>query len=607
MPRSAPTATAPTTTAPTTVAGYLKARLEQLGLDRMFGVAGNYTAPFLDTILADPHSPIAITGNPNETCAGFAADAYARFRGFGCVYTTYSVGSFTLLNTIAGSYVERVPVLLVNGAPTSKETSVEQNAALLYSHTTGYDLVDIHMFRPITAACERITNGGQAPFQIDSVLTAMLTDHRPGYLEVAEDVWRAPCNLPTGTLRSGAGQIVTAHETQDAVAATLALMAQRPRTVLWAGVELQRFGLEKEFLALLDAINAGREPDDHVRFVTTSMSKSVISEDHPLFDGCVTLANSEIQSLVGDDGLILGLGGWTTSKDTGNDDIRGPGTILAANGYVVIGAGFYPLVDLAAYLEGLTAGICADERVRPMRLPTTRLTRFGAVAVRESAPDAELTYDAFFGALGGWVTSVDILVVDAGFPLIGAQGVHIAAKDGFVAQAAWLSIGYSVPAATGVACANPGKRAVVVVGDGAFHETCQAVSDHTAHGHNTVVFVLANGLYGIEQYLVNPNPFRTPPVAYPDPLLNTPYPYNQLPAWDFVALAQAFGALGRRVRTTADLASVLAEIRTTPERNFVVEVCLPTEDLPHALAASAAASVGEDEIENPNWPPVDIF
>lgn len=205
------------------------------------------------------------------------------------------------------------------------------------------------------------------------------------------------------------------------------------------------------------------------------------------------------------------------------------------------------------------------------------------------------------------MTSVDILVVDAGFPLIGAQGVHIAAKDGFVAQAAWLSIGYSVPAATGVACANPGKRAVVVVGDGAFHETCQAVSDHTAHGHNTVVFVLANGLYGIEQYLVNPNPFRTPPVAYPDPLLNTPYPYNQLPAWDFVALAQAFGALGRRVRTTADLASVLAEIRTTPERNFVVEVCLPTEDLPHALAASAAASVGEDEIENPNWPPVDIF
>ena len=36
-----------------TVASYLKIRLEQLGLERMFGVAGNYTAAFLDTILAD--------------------------------------------------------------------------------------------------------------------------------------------------------------------------------------------------------------------------------------------------------------------------------------------------------------------------------------------------------------------------------------------------------------------------------------------------------------------------------------------------------------------------------------------------------------------------
>lgn len=597
--------------AQTTVAGYLKTRLEQLGLDRMFGVAGNYTAPFLDTILEDPGSPIAISGNPNEICAGFAADAYARFRGIGALYVTYSVGAFTLLNTIAGSYVERVPVLLVNGAPTTKETSIEQNAALLYSHTTGYDLVDIHMFRPITAGCERIANGGQAPYQIDSVLTAMLTDHRPGYLEVAEDVWRAPCAAPVGTLRSGAGQIITAHETQAAVDATTALMAQRPKTVLWAGVELQRFGLEEQFLDLLEAINAGHdEPGDRVQFVTSSMSKSVISEDHPLFAGCVTVANSEIQALVGDDGCVIGLGAWTTSKDTGNDDIRGPGTVLAANGSVVVGAAFYPLVDLASYLEGLTAAFRAADRLRPRRLTTASLMRLLPAAalqgVRDVA-DVPLTYDAFFAALGEWLTTDEILVVDAGFPLIGAQGVHVGAKDGFVAQAAWLSIGYSVPAATGVACANPGKRAVVVVGDGAFHETCQAVSDHTAYGQNTVVFVLSNGLYGIEQYLVNPNPFRTPPVDYPDPLLNSPYPYNRLPAWDFVALAQAFGAQGRRVGTAGELASVLAETRTSPERNVLVEVCLPERDLPHALAAAAAVSVGEDETENPGWPPAETF
>ena len=71
-----------------TVAGYLKQRLEELGLERPFVVAGNYTAPFLDTILEDPRSPIVITGIPNEICAGYAADGYARLRGIGAVAVT---------------------------------------------------------------------------------------------------------------------------------------------------------------------------------------------------------------------------------------------------------------------------------------------------------------------------------------------------------------------------------------------------------------------------------------------------------------------------------------------------------------------------------------
>jgi indolepyruvate decarboxylase len=135
-----------------TVASYLKTRLEQLGLDHIFGVAGNYTAAFLDTILADESSPIIISGNANEICAGYAADAYARIKGIGALYVTYSVGAFSLLNAIAGSFVEQGPVVLINGAPTNKEDSTEKQAGLLYSHTTGYQFVDIHMFRPVTAA-----------------------------------------------------------------------------------------------------------------------------------------------------------------------------------------------------------------------------------------------------------------------------------------------------------------------------------------------------------------------------------------------------------------------------------------------------------------------
>jgi indolepyruvate decarboxylase len=593
-----------------TVAQYLKTRLEQLGLRQMFGVAGNYTAPFLNTILADPKSPIAFSGNANEMCAGYAADGYARLTGIGALFVTYSVGAFSLLNTIAGSYTEQVSILLINGAPTNKEDSTEKNTGLLYSHTTGNMVPDIQMFRGVTVAAERITNARQAPFQIDSVLTALLTYRRPVYLEVAEDVWRASCVRPQGQLSSGADAIITASETDSAVAATLQIISRLPKVVFWAGIELQRFGLADAFLSLLDTVNRHAQPGQEVHFVTDALSKSVFSENHRYFEGCVTMTQSEIQTLLGPDGCLIGIGAWTTGKDTSNQNIRNSNVVLAAHQVVWAGAEFFPLIGLAGYIAKLQAAFASPSgesggstrRLKGLRLKT-RIPA-PAASAGESQP---LTYDSFFATLGNWITEDNTMVVDAGFPLVGAQSVKIPAQDGFVAQAAWLAIGYSVAAATGVKCAQPHKRVIVVIGDGAFHETCQAVSDHHAYGQNNVVFVLVNGLYGIEQEIVNPNPFRTPPIDYPDQQLDHLYPYNRLPAWRYDKVTEVFGGEGRKAGTVAELTSILKEIRATPDINFVVEVTIPTTDVPASIRSGLATDVGEDEIQNPSWPPVNIF
>ena len=49
-----------------TVARYLQHRLEEQGVDRVFGVAGNYAAAFLNTIIENPDSRITISGNTDE-------------------------------------------------------------------------------------------------------------------------------------------------------------------------------------------------------------------------------------------------------------------------------------------------------------------------------------------------------------------------------------------------------------------------------------------------------------------------------------------------------------------------------------------------------------
>lgn len=586
------------------VASYLKTRLEQLGLGTMFGVAGNYTAAFLDTILSDPDSPIRISTNANEICAGYAADAYARYAGVGALYVTYSVGAFSLLNTIAGSYVEQVPVLLINGAPTRKESSLEENAGLLYSHTTGLASVDIHMFRPVTAAAERILNAAQAPYQIDSALTAMITQQRPVYLEVAEDVWRAECMAPEGELKAEVPGSVTRSEVDDAVVATVDLIRGKSKAIFWAGIELDRYRLQDQFLHLLETVNERHaDQEEQIRFITTALSKSVISEENKYFDGCVTLKKAEIETLLGGDGVLIGIGGWTIGKDTGNENIHSDHTVLAHHGGVRVGAKYFPSVELGVFIERLTRELRKIEKQK-----LAGLTTAPPLVALESAPSRELGYDSFFDTLGGWIGGEHILVVDAGFPLIGAQGVKIKERGGFLAQAAWLAIGYSVAAGTGVKAANPDKRVVVVVGDGAFHETCQAVSDHTADGQNTVVFVLSNGIYGIEQFIVNPNPFRGPADKkhYPDTNLNEVFAYNKLPRWDFLKLAEGFGANGRRAEDTAQLEAILDDIGGDPDGNYVVEVVIPETDIPGALDTDALG-VGEDEYQNPDWPPYKKF
>ncbi len=594
-----------------TVADYLKVRMEQIGIEQMFGVAGNYTAALLDTILADDKSPIKISGNANEICAGFAADAYARLKGVSALYVTYSVGAFSLLNTIAGSYVEQVPVILINGAPTNKEDQISKQAGLLYSHTTGYEFVDIHMFKPVTVAAERITNAKQAPYQIDAAITAMLTERRPIYFEVSEDVWRAGCQKPRGKLSSGVGATVTVSEAKPAAKAAVNLMRTKPKSIFWAGVELQRYGLQDKFLSLLDFINDTHTvPDQHIHFVTSALSKSVIEESHRYFEGCVTLKKQEVDNLVGEDGVLVGIGAWTTGKDTGNEDIRSSNTILAAHGGVFVGAEFYASVTLEAFIDAMLAefiDIAAKKELLELTGLRTQNDMSFKLMPSLSNLAQPLGYDSFFSAMSLWLTDDDIMVVDAGFPLIGAQSVKVPSRNGFVAQAAWLSIGYSVPAGTGIKCAFPDKRAIVVVGDGAFHETCQAVADQHAYGQNTVVFVIANGIYGIEQYLVNPNPFRQPPVDYPDKLLNDVYQYNDLPNWEIAKITDAFGGQGRKVTSVEQLYGVLEEIRADEHNNYVVELCIPKDNVPNAIAVEADSAVGEDEIDNPNWPPAGKF
>jgi indolepyruvate decarboxylase len=74
-----------------TVIQHVLSRLRSIGLTDVFGVPGDFAFPVNDAICEHPQ--MRWIGCCNELNAAYAADGYARIKGFGAICTTYGVGN----------------------------------------------------------------------------------------------------------------------------------------------------------------------------------------------------------------------------------------------------------------------------------------------------------------------------------------------------------------------------------------------------------------------------------------------------------------------------------------------------------------------------------
>ncbi|ROR35780.1 alpha-keto acid decarboxylase family protein [Kitasatospora cineracea] len=595
-----------------TVGRYLATRLEQLGIRYVFGVPGDLLGPFL-TIMQET-TAVRWVGTPTELGAGYAADAYARVRladadadqpeqGVAAVAVTYSVGAFNLLNAVGGAYVEDVPLIAINGAPSYEQWLNFQAVGLLTTHMSPRRESNLEVYRQVTVDAQVLSNPGLAPSQIDSAITACLTERKPVYLEVMEDLWHAPCDAPQGRLRAHERPFTRRNEEilDKAVAAAAELITRLGTPIVWAGEELVHHRLERELLEFVEATE--------MQFCTTVGAKSVVSERHPRFAGVYNGKASlpEIRRTFKNAGCRIGLGTWSTSKNLNGEQSIGDDWIVAARGGVSVGALYFPDVQLGRFVPALRTALAgrtfpADHfalaREAGLDVPATTAEFLDSLS-SEHPDEGELTYDGFFErinhflehqATGGdpQAPSPFTVVSDAAFALLGSMNLRITERAGYLAQNSWLSIGYSVGAATGAALGRqqPLKRPLVFVGDGSFQEICQELSTHVRHHLRPVVFVLDNeGFYGIEQMLVSPCYYKGKPSDGADF-------YNVLHPWRYEKLAEVFGSEkdpmhGFELTTHSELDSLLADL-ADPGNDLnhapvLARVRLSRHDYPRAL------------------------
>jgi len=545
------TATAdPPSDGPTTlsIGQYLINRIGDLGVKHVFGIPGDYVLGLYKML---ERSPLKLVGMTREDSAGFAADAYARVNGLGCVCVTYCVGGLSACNSVAGAYAEKSPVIVLSGSPGLGERAKNP---LLHHMVKNFE-TQHDVFRHLTAASAVLDNPETAFGEIDRVLEAAIRHKRPVYLELPRDLVHATQPAPDPSRPSPAESDPDAL--REALDETVEMLTAAKRPVILADVEVHRFQLQGELIKLAELMG--------VPIATTILGKSVISEAHPLFAGVYqgAMGRPETTELVESADCLLMLGCFLTDINLGvfTAKLDPSRCVDATSEGLRIRHHHYENVQLDDFIRGL---IQRNPKVNQTPVPK----RFNPFEGVEMGPgDSPTTSAKVFARLNRLLTQTSgtTVIADIGDSLFGSIDLQMDRQTEFLSPAYYASMGFGLPAAVGAGMANPSSRILVILGDGAFQMTGMELSTIARHGFNPIVVVLNNHGYTTERFLLDGS-------------------FNDIYNWAYHRIPEVLGTgWGMEVKTVAELDEGLARAWDNTKSFSILNVHLDPRDRSPAL------------------------
>jgi alpha-keto-acid decarboxylase len=552
---------------------YLLDRLAGAGVDRLFGVPGDFTLAMLDDV--DEHPTIAWVGCANELGAGYAADGYARIRGLGAVCTTFGVGELSAINAIAGAYAEHVPVIHIVGSP----ATATQAAGRATHHTLGDG--DFGHFARMTAEvthAQAVLTVENAAAEIDRVIAEALTERRPGYILIPADVAKAPLPAPVRPLTIGS-EVSDGEALAALRAAVETVIGDASSVSLLAGILVQRMGSEE---ALHEVLSLG------IPHAVSLWGRRVIDETSPHYVGPYigAVSSPDVRSAIEDADVLISVGVQFTDLMSAFFSHHLPETTIEINPRSVrIGEDVFASVAmddaLAVVGEVLAGSALVGAAGFAAAIDDAPDLGDGAIDApsAEPAADAPLDQAGLWDAVAAQLRSGDVVIADQGTSFYGMGTHRMAAGTTFLGQPLWAAIGYTMPALLGAALAAPGRRPVVLIGDGAAQLTIAELGTLVRNRIPAVVVVVNNGGYTIERAIHG-----------------LTADYNDIAPWNWTALV---GALDRdgftnavTARTPAEVTAAFVDHDARAGGLTLIEAVVPPLDVPPLLSALAEAASG---------------
>src|SRR5580692_3101124 len=509
--------------------------LKDQGAHEIFGIPGDFVLPLFKVIEESNILPSFTLSH--EPAVGFAADASARYHGgLGVVVVTYGAGALNTVNSIAGAYAERSPVVVIAGAPAASERA---SGFLLHHQARTID-TQLAVFKEITCDQAVLADPATAPAQIARVLRSAREMSLPVYLEFPRDMVAAevervvtlpPRHADAGALDECADEILKRIEAAGAPVAVV-------------DVEIRRYGIEDKIAALARKLN--------LPLVTTFMGRGLLEHAPDVVAGTYFGAAGDpvITRLVEDADLVLMLGVILSDTNFALSN-RAPDprrSILASSREVQIGYHCFRNIPLADLIEGLHARAKPSApRLHQLRQRSIYPRGLPADDALVSPSDVAIAINDLFDRHGKMPMASDI--GDCLFTAMEIDNTALAAPGHYA------GMGFGVPAGIGVAAT--GLRPLILVGDGAFQMTGWEIGNCRRYAFDPIVILFNNKSWEMLR------------VFQPESA------FNDLDDWHFSDIAASLGGVGERVTTRRELAAALDRAVKRRGQFSLVEVMLP--------------------------------
>jgi acetolactate synthase I/II/III large subunit len=506
----------------------LVAALENEGVDRIFGVPGEENLDVVDSLR---RSSIKLIVTRHEQPAAFMAATYGRLTGKpGVALSTLGPGALNLVTGSAYGFLGGMPMVLITG-----------QKAIRQSRQARFQIVDIvATMRPLSKQSQQVVSASSIPTLVRNAFR-IAAEERPGpvHLELPEDI---------AGEEAGDVALVPPHVVEIPVpspeaikrASELILAAKFPLLMFGAGANRPRLAP-----ALSDFVHRVRIP-----FFNTQMGKGAVGGASDFYLGTAALSERDyVHRAIDRADLIVTIGHETVEK---------PPFLMTRGRHQVVHIGFAPAAveevyfpqaeivgDIAGGLGLLAAQLEGSVKMNP-DWASLRREILAHITDRAEEDRFPMTPQRIVHDVRQVMPPDGIVALDNGmYKIWFARNYRTDVANTLLLDNALATMGAGLPSGMMAALLYPGRRVLVVAGDGGFMMNSQELETARRLNLDLVVLIIEDNAYGMIRW-------KQAVDGMPDFGLSFGNP-------DFVTYAAAYGARGRRVTSASELVPALEQ------------------------------------------------